>query len=262
MCWRPGATLDDSLAFDTLGWQFSIQETALHAVFTTPQRIFSSAVFNGGVKTAQHFVNLKVDAECPLKQGGADPISDTFHAHLIPQDINPQHTVGMMTAASMRSTRIVHADVAGAHLVLALTSGLANARRAGDDAEHRDLSDTIAAVTHDETSSISDNIPKVGTINIILGLDRALSDAAMLEAHSLIAEAKCAVLQERGVLSPVSNNIATGTGTDACAVVSPTPKDNSSKPILFCGKHTVLGEQIARAVMTALHDSLDYYSVA
>ncbi len=250
MCWRPAASLDETLRFDALGWHVGVNAAALHVAFKRPQRVISSAVFNGGVHTAQHFINLKVDMSCPLKPvcplqaGGDDPIADAFHAYLIPKDINPNASVGMMTAASMLSTRVVHTAVDDAELIVLLSSGLANVRRAGDVAEHRQLDDHVA---------------EVGTINIVFGVSRPLNDAAMVEAHSIITEAKCAVLQERGILSPVSNEIATGTGTDACAVIAPQPQDDiNNAPIRFCGKHTLLGEQLARAVMGALHDSLDY----
>lgn len=254
MCWRPGASLDETLHFKALGWRVAVSAEALQVDFNRPQRVFSSAVFNGGVCTAQHFINLKVDMSCPLKsscpleQAGDDPIADAFHSYLIPKDINPDTSVGMMTAASVLSTRVVNAEVGGAELIVLLSAGLANARRAGDEAEHRQL---------------HENVPEVGTINIVFGFSRPLSDAAMLEAHSIIAEAKCVVLQERGKLSPVSHKIATGTGTDACAVIAPQSHDDlEHSPIRFCGKHTLLGEQLARAVMRALHDSLDQQEAA
>lgn len=69
-----------------------------------------------------------------------------------------------------------------------------------------------------------------------------------------ITEAKAAVLRDRGVLSQVSDCVATGTGTDAVAVFCA-----GGFEARFCGKHVLAGELVARAVMEALTASLTWY---
>ena len=93
----------------------------------------------------------------------------------------------------------------------------------------------------------------VGTINIILFVNKKLSDSALVQSIIRITEAKSAVLQELNVESSYTPGvIATGTGTDNVIVVSGTelPKIGSA------GGHTKLGELMAKAVREALFKAL------
>jgi len=78
--------------------------------------------------------------------------------------------------------------------------------------------------------------------------------AAMVEATMLATEAKAAALQNANILSSVSQQIATGTGTDAIAVVS----GSGPQEIAFCGKHVLLGETIGRLVISAVESSIHF----
>jgi len=74
----------------------------------------------------------------------------------------------------------------------------------------------------------------------------------MVECIMMATEAKSACLQNLGVKSPVSGEIATGTGTDSCAIACGTgPK------VEYCGKHVLFGELLAKAVYKALKESLE-----
>jgi adenosylcobinamide amidohydrolase len=140
----------------------------------------------------------------------------------------------------MKSFRMSTTRVQGVDVAVLVTTGLSNPRRAGDRAEHR----TIAA-RHDQP----------GTINIVALTSAALTDAAMVEALLTVTEAKAAVLQEVGVLSPVSGQLATGTGTDSVAVVSGT----GPQTIAYCGKHVLFGETLAALAIEAVTDSIAWY---
>ena len=59
-------------------------------------------------------------------------------------------------------------------------------------------------------------------------------------------------LQELDIRSPISGELATGTGTDAIAVIC----GEQGERIDYCGKHTRLGEVLARLVIEALSDSV------
>ncbi|NPA15161.1 MAG: adenosylcobinamide amidohydrolase [Deferribacteres bacterium] len=90
---------------------------------------------------------------------------------------------------------------------------------------------------------------KVGTINIIVFVNRKLSEAAYAQAIIRVTEAKSAVLQELGVKSTYSPwVIATGTGTDNVIVASLGKEPSFSS----CGGHTKLAELMAKAVRKAL----------
>lgn len=206
----------------------------IHVVFSSPQRILSSAILNGGLMKADHIVNRKVPKHSSSCEAPERSLSDYAKA----QDWQGC-VVGMMTAASMNSLRIEQVCVEGVDIAVLVTTGMSNARRAGDKADIQALLST----THE-----------VGTINLILIFSAQLTDAAMVEAMMIATEAKVAALQNTGILSPVSGLFATGTGTDAIAVVS----GEGSQEIKFCGKHVLLGEWIGRLVIAAVTSSLEF----
>jgi adenosylcobinamide amidohydrolase len=79
-----------------------------------------------------------------------------------------------------------------------------------------------------------------------------MSRAAMVESVMLAAEAKTVAMRKLGVRSPVSKTIATGTGTDAIAVVNGAGPES----VRYCGKHVIFGEILASAVIEATTESL------
>jgi adenosylcobinamide amidohydrolase len=119
---------------------------------------------------------------------------------------------------------------------------VSNVRRAGDYAEHR---------------SIMPAVSDVGTINIICLTTIGMVPAAMIEAVMTVTEAKAAVLQNLDIKSPVSNEPATGTGTDSIAIAA----DPQAEKIHYCGKHVLFGEIFARLVIEAVTSSIKGSSV-
>ncbi|WP_295045296.1 adenosylcobinamide amidohydrolase, partial [uncultured Paracoccus sp.] len=83
-----------------------------------------------------------------------------------------------------------------------------------------------------------------GTINIALLIDAGLTDAALIEALSIAAQARTLAVLEAGVILP--SGPATGTGTD-CIAVACDPGG-----LAHAGLHTALGEAIGRAVCDAV----------
>jgi len=205
----------------------------VHLHFTSSHRVMSSAVLNGGYCMARHYLNLRVakQPDGPL----VDP-ARTLRDYAVARGwLGP--TVGMMTAASMNSLRVVRESLEGESLAVLVTTGLENARRPGDRADWRQL----------------DRVPnKLGTINTAIITSVELSAEAMVEIIALASEAKAAVLLELGVSSPVSGLPATGTGTDAIAVFGA----QGGRPVRYAGKHTLLGEHVGLLVMQALRDSI------
>lgn len=204
----------------------------IHIELNVPHQVLSSAVLNGGLIQADHIVNMKVPKSvvCPSSP------QQTIKSYC--EDANWDGiTVGMMTAASMDSFRLVQESAQGIDIAVLVTSGLSNPRRVGDRAEHR----VMAAESED-----------VGTINIIVLTSAILTEAAMVEALLIITEAKSAALQDAKVLSPVSNTIATGTGTDSVAVVS----GQGPQTVGYCGKHVLFGEMLGRMVTEAVSASI------
>lgn len=86
-----------------------------------------------------------------------------------------------------------------------------------------------------------------GTVNIALRLSCPLSQAAMLEAISIITQARTAAIIDHG---PTLNGIGkiTGTGTDCIALACPLGMESAA----FAGLHTAIGEAIGASVYQAM----------
>lgn len=197
--------------------------------FDEPQQVMSSAFYNGGLGQARHFLNLAVGHQKPAY---FDNPQRSFVQYLNHHQL-PDNTVGMMTAATMASLRWQTEILADEYFAVILTSGLGNALCAGDK--------TSPQVLHSPPLS-------AGTINIAVLTSCQLTQAALVESHGLIAEAKAAALLRLGIKSTVSNAIATGTGTDSAAVFCAL----QGKKLTYMGKHTWPGERIAAMVIRCL----------
>lgn len=209
-------------------WHNTSQYFALEWPATRP--CLSSAVLNGGLVSARALLNLRVD------RNPTTPLLSPEQCLAQAQQRFGLATpcVGMMTAASMDSLRSAKTQVGGENIAVFVSCGLSNARRAGDPCDWK-----------------PSHPAPVGTINSVVITDFTLSTAGMVELHGLLSEAKAAVLQDLNITSPVSGGIATGTGTDACAIIG-----GHGAPATWLGKHTEVGETIAKLYMQALHSSI------
>ena len=204
----------------------------IHVELDSASKVISSAVLNGGMVKANHLLNLHVN-----KNRTPTELPDEFITKYASNLNLKGAVVGMMTAAYMDTFRLVKESMQGVEISVLVTCGLSNARRVGDRAEYR-----VMAAQEEE----------IGTINIIVLTSAILTDAAMVEALMIATEAKTAALQETAVLSPVSNKIATGTGTDAIAVVS----GQGPELVAYCGKHVLFGETLGSLVFDAVKESI------
>lgn len=215
---------------------FEHTQNHLHLEFDNPHQVISSAVLNGGLVMADHFVNIKVSKSSeesveplPSPETTLSKYCENFNWH--------GTVVGMMTAASMDSFRIAKKREQGVDLAVLVTTGLSNLRRAGDHAEYRIMGESSQ---------------EIGTINIIVLTSATLTQPALIEALMVATEAKAAALQSLGVKSAILPGIATGTGTDAMAIVN-----GQGKPtVQYCGKHVLFGEILAKLVIEALTSSI------
>lgn len=218
-----------------LGRQLVCESTDhhIHMDFGEPMQVLSSAVLNGGSVQARHFVNWRVTHDPRLNY--SDPAT-SLQSYC--DDLNLSGgTIGMMTAAYMASGRMRQVFVEGEELFALTTTGLGNARRIGDPADERPTS--------------------VGTINLVVVTTAELSPSAEVEALMMMTEAKAAALQNLSIRSPVSDKIATGTGTDALAIVS-ARKGTRSSVQQYVGKHLSFGEALGRCVLDTIEQSLQY----
>lgn len=180
-----------------------------------PRKVLSFAPHNPGFHTTQHILMRQV------RDADLTPDFDA-PAWLATQMAGMGHGegVGMMTSRGLQHFQM---ERAGPVTCLA-TVGLGNAERVG----HRRASPAQS----------------YGTINLIVLIELGLCDVAMIEALSIVAEARTLAVIEAGVKLP--SGLATGTGTD-CIALACDPGE-----IVFAGLHTELGEAIGRAVHDAV----------
>jgi adenosylcobinamide amidohydrolase len=205
----------------------------LHVELSPARTVLSSAVLNGGLTTASHLLNLTVPQHCET----AELPDATLGRYCVERGWRGT-CVGMMTAATMDSLRIVRTTEQGVDLVVLVTCGLSNPRCAGDRAEHRRLADRPT---------------ERGTINTIVLTSAILTEAALVESLVIATEGKSTALQQAGVTSPVSGRPATGTGTDAIAVVGGC----GPQKVSWAGKHVLFGEIVGRSVLEAVTAAID-----
>lgn len=220
-----------------LGQEVFYEQTDQHVRLSLPADyvVLSSAVFNGGFTQADSIINIKVPKSLKAPDSVATP-EQSLAAYVKQVGCNG-NTVGMMTAASMDSLAVATEEVEDEVIAVLVTSGLSNPRRAGDPADYPHL---------------SNEPPEPGTINTIIYSSLPLTRAAMVEAIMIATEAKATVLQDFAVLSPVSQAIATGTGTDSVALACAS----GPSPLHYAGKHVRFGEVVARLVIKALSASI------
>jgi adenosylcobinamide amidohydrolase len=178
-------------------------------------RSVSSAVLGGGLSWARTWLNLQV----PPHYARTDP-----EAHLRERcgGLRPP-VVGMLTAAPV--AEFIEGQCGCAYAVATV------------GAHH-----AIAAAGHRPRL-----VPRAGTINVIVVLDTALTDAGLVGATQTAVEAKAQALADARVPARNAEGFATGTATDSiCVVCLP----GGTMP--FAGPATAHGADLAHAVYAAV----------
>ena len=152
------------------------------------------------------------------------------------------------TAANMNNAAFVVEQFRDLLVAAVITGGVeGNAGRAGDPASVFETPEGF------EQLPPTQSMPKPGTINTMIFINKPLIPGAMVRVVMTATEAKSAALQELAVNSRYSDGLATGTGTDQIAVAAV----NSHEPALTsAGKHAKLGELIGRSVLAAVKQTL------
>jgi adenosylcobinamide amidohydrolase len=208
-------------------WRWRIGSRTLWVVPDHACRVLSWAPLGGGFRIARLLANhqVKVDDRAALRAPRAylsRVVSAAGH--------DPRRTVALMTGAEVARAGYALAARDGVCAGAWCTAGFSNALRAGDRA-------TVLS-TH------------AGTINLIVVVNRPLTRAAMVEAVHIATEARGLAVLETGIKSVRSGAPATGTGTDCIAIATPMrAAARSVRAERYCGKHTLLGELIGRAVL-------------
>lgn len=216
-------------------------KTAFVCQFSSPRLVLSTSLYHGGFLQADavfnHRLNFFVDSEADLPGGNMEQ----YLAIVAKQwGLSATSSTGLLTSAHMdcRGYSVVtYQDIIVEVIVTAGADD--NAVRAGD------------AGTYSEHNGCYENVG--GTINIFAFTNINLSHGAMAKTLIGITEAKTAVLQELAVVSPVTLNLATGTGTDGVIIAC-----NPASSIVYkdTGTQSKLGELFCRAVKSAVGQSL------
>ncbi|MFF1509777.1 adenosylcobinamide amidohydrolase [Streptomyces sp. NPDC058326] len=181
-------------------------------------RMVSSAVLGGGIGERGWVLNAQV----PPGYQRRDPVA---HLRELASDAGLTGPgVGLMTAASVADRR--QAEDGGVRAVV--TAGIG-------------VRGWAAAPGRGSVGA-----PRPGTINIIVSLPVALTDAALVNAVATATEAKTQALVELGA-------DASGTPTDAVCVAAPSPTGSGAE--LFAGPRSLWGARLARAVHRATRDA-------
>jgi adenosylcobinamide hydrolase len=147
----------------------------------------------------------------------------------------------LSTGANMNNLAVCEKTYQDRIICCLATGGVGNALRSGVDKAHWIEQNGVYAKT-------------LGTINIILLTNVALTDGALAKAIITATEAKTAALQDMDARSSVSpENQATGTGTDNMIVVSGTDPD---KKMRTTGGHTKMGELIGATTKVAVAETI------
>lgn len=189
-----------------------------------PYRVLSFTPWRPGFQTTERIVwrevrNADLTPDFDAESWYAAELAREGHAS----------AVGLLTSRDIGRYCLRHAEVEGVRASCLATVGLGNAERIG--------------------ARLGRVLVDWGTINLAVKIEAALSDAALLEAFSLAAEARTVAVLSVGLATP--RGLATGTGTD-CIAVAALPGCGT-----YAGKHTAIGEAVGRAVFEAVQSGAE-----
>jgi adenosylcobinamide amidohydrolase len=252
-------------------WRWTVIDRTLAVALPGPWLVLSWAPLRGGFTRANLIVNHQVElgeraaTEAPqahlrgiVRMVRCDPRSavalgsadNSIMAKAPAEAVGAVSAVGMMTGAKVARAGYTKLQCEGLAVGAWSTAGCSNALRVGDRA-------TVGVPRAVETKTHRAQALKTGTINIIVAISQPLSRSAMAEALQIAVEARVTAVQEAGITSVLSGALATGTGTDCIAIAAPIAAvSDRANTIIYCGKHTLPGELIGRAVMRSCGTAL------
>ncbi|HEY9215098.1 MAG TPA: adenosylcobinamide amidohydrolase [Ancylobacter sp.] len=201
----------------------------LVAQFSQAQRMVSWSLNRPGLVDASKVAWRQVGSDDLMAD--LDPI-DWFAQKLEGADLST--AVGMMTSRDVETFAHHTARVENVEAHCVVTLGLNNGEHIGRRAD----------IAH-----------AAGTINILCHVSTPLTDAALLEAASLVAQARTVALMEAGYVRPGFEAIVTGTGTDCIVMAAPISAECAD----YAGMHTAIGEAVGACVLAATKAALQQW---
>ncbi|RBW70331.1 heme ABC transporter ATP-binding protein [Bacillus taeanensis] len=206
--------------------QFQIEqhENRIQVISPIPLKSFSSAVIGAGLGWYHTFVNRHVD-----KSYNCNHPKEEMTEFLKGHDLEPGHTVGMMTAANLKDGVIKEIGHEQFSVLIIVTAGLSNAVDVSKCDQH----------VFDEVHA--------GTINTWVFVDGELTEEAFIQGMMTAAEAKVKALHDEEIKDAVTGTTATGTSTDSILIAA---TQRGSK-LSYAGTITPLGKTIGKGVYEA-----------
>ena len=211
--------------------------------FSGPRAVLSTGANGGGIRydltTAFNYCDCGTAGVCQPMEGNT--LREHQRAVARRLGLDPDRVTGLDTAANLDNMVVITKRWEDLQITAAVSGGAdVNALCAGDP--------TFLT----ETDEAPCPVPP-GTINIFLVTDRPLSPGAMAELIMTATETKTAVLRDLMQGSSVSQELATGTGTDGIVIICQAGEEG----MLFnAGKHFKFGELAAQAVREAVTQAL------
>ena len=199
----------------------------LTARFAEPQRTLGWSLLHPGFSIATDVVWVEV------RNSDLGPSVDP-HAFLEARLARSglPNALAFMTSRDIRRHHLCHRHAGAVEATCLTTVGLSNGERVG-------------------TRRASG--PHAGTINTLVHVSVPLTDGAMVEAISIVAQARTAAVIE---FQEVQRGTAiTGTGTDCIVIASPS----RGEPVAWAGLHTDVGEAVGSAVYAATRDGAEQW---
>jgi iron complex transport system ATP-binding protein len=203
----------------------------LALISKTEMTTVSSAIYNGGFKKAKAVINVHVPKDYDDKILHENPEHFVLEA-LKEFNLDPQQTVGMITAADVKNFSMATAEKEDLMVSAIATAGCSLAETAGENVE-TDL-----------------NYP--GTINIIVVIQGNPTESCLMQTFITATEAKTASLKELDVRSKYSGDPATGTVTDSLVIAS----TNNGSKIKFGGPTSKLGKLVGYCVRETVKNAI------
>ncbi|MCK1994618.1 heme ABC transporter ATP-binding protein [Peribacillus muralis] len=193
-----------------------------------PLRTMSSGVTGSGTGWHRYFVNRHVHRDYNCEDHHVE-MADYLRAN----NIDPQETVGMMTAVFLDSVECKLLKAEDFSVFIVVTAGVGNAI----DASLADQHSWSAAP---------------GTINTWIFVNGHLAEEAFIHSIVTATEAKVKALHDLQVLDKVTNTCATGTSTDSILIAAA----QRGPKLQYAGTITPLGKLISRGVYDCIVEAI------
>lgn len=207
-----------------LPFHITCQQPYLVTAFHEPQTLLSWAMIRPGFQVGRKVAWLEVrDADLPQD---LDPFAFLENRMAA---AGHDDAIALMTSRDVRRHHLAQAEAGTVSATCLTTVGLGNAMRVG-------------------CWQASPPPPLLGTINILVHVSCALSQAALIETISIVSQARTAAVLALDYRP--HGEAVSGTGTDCIVVAAP----QTGEPAQFAGLHTPVGEAVGAAVLSAVSE--------